>query len=294
IEIFGGYDLTVHADLVNPTLNNFFGLGNNTEIDEDKNIRHYLARYNYFEADALIKQRLSSALHIAVGPTFYHYWYEPESNRNKILESPSLIGLDSLSVYTNKSYVGGKAAININNLNSELFPTRGILWNNEFTFLSGVTGNSGSLTKFTSDMSVYASLSAPARLIAVLRLGGGHIFNEKFEYFQALNLGANNFLRGFRKNRFSGSSLAYGSLELRAKLFQSKWYILPGDFGLVAFNDLGRVWLKNENSRRWHYAYGGGIYYVPFNMVIVSATAAFSKEENLLNFSVGTKINITF
>jgi outer membrane protein assembly factor BamA len=182
----------------------------------------------------------------------------------------------------------------INNLNDELFPTRGILWNTELSVLAGLKGNSRAISKLTSDMSIYASLSSPAKLIAVVRAGAGHIFNEQFEYFQALNLGANNFLRGFRKNRFSGSSIAYGSLELRIKLFRSNWYILPGDVGLVAFNDVGRVWMKNENSRRWHNAYGGGIYYVPFNMVIVSATTGFSREENLFNFSVGTKINITF
>jgi outer membrane translocation and assembly module TamA len=169
------------------------------------------------------------------------------------------------------------------------------MWNTDLTILGGIKGNAGALTKFTSDMSVYASLSTFSRLVGVLRLGGGHIFNKNFEYFQALNLGSNNFLRGFRKNRFSGSSLAYGSLELRAKLFRSGWYILPGDFGLVAFNDIGRVWLRNTSSRRWHNAYGGGIYYVPFNMVIVSATMAFSREEkSLFNFSVGTKLNITF
>jgi hypothetical protein len=38
-------------------------------------------------------------------------------------------------------------------------------------------------------MSAYASLSSPAKTVAVLRLGGGHIFNRDFEFFQAMNLG---------------------------------------------------------------------------------------------------------
>ena len=294
VHLIGEYDLLVHADLANPTLNNFFGLGNNTEIDKTKDAQYYYARYKYLEAEVAFKKRLSSTLSVAVGPSFHHYWYEKEDNVGKILEKPSEVGLDSVSVYTNKAYLGGTAVIHINNLNNELFPTRGILWHTDLTVLSGLTGKSGALTRVTSDMTVYASLSQPARLVAVVKLGGGHIFNKNFEYFQALNLGANNFLRGFRKNRFSGSSLAYGSLELRLKLFRSKWYVLPGDFGLVGFNDVGRVWLNGDESKRWHYTYGGGIYYVPFNMVIVSATTGFSKEENLFNFSIGTKINLTF
>src|SRR5207342_3069480 len=127
-------------------------------------------------------------------------------------------------------------------------------------------GQSKTITKLSSDMAVYASLSLPARTIAVLRLGGGHIFNRDFEYFQALTLGANNFLRGFRKNRFSGRSLAYGSMEIRQKLFTSKWYVIPGDFGLVGFGDLGRVWYPSDAANNvWHAAYGGGFYYVPYN-----------------------------
>ncbi|MET0394868.1 MAG: hypothetical protein ABW019_17115, partial [Chitinophagaceae bacterium] len=59
-------------------------------------------------------------------------------------------------------------------------------------------------------------------------------------------------------------------------------------------NDVGRVWYKGESSRKWHYVAGGGFYYNPFNIVIVSATIGFSTEETVLNFSLGTKFNLTF
>lgn len=294
VGLFGDADLVMNGELVNPTLDNFFGLGNNTVIDETKPVEFYRTRFNHFAFQAFYRKRFFDKVSVYAGPMYYNYSYEAEDNKDKILTNPSLIGLDSLSVTTTKNYLGAKVGIDINNLNSELFPTRGIHWTTEISSVSSISKTGGSLVKLTSDMAVYASLNSPTRLVAVLRFGGGHIFNKSFEYFQALNLGANNFLRGFRKNRFSGSSLAYGSLEMRAKLLTSKWYILPGDFGLIAFNDIGRVWMKNETSRRWHNAYGGGIYYVPFNMVIVSATMGFSKEEDLLNFSIGTKLNITF
>jgi outer membrane protein assembly factor BamA len=143
-------------------------------------------------------------------------------------------------------------------------------------------------------MTVHAALSDPARVVAVLKLGGGHIFSKQYEYFQALNLGANNFLRGFRKNRFSGNSLAYGSLELRIKLFDSKSYVVPGPVGIIGFNDVGRVWLKGEDSKKWHYSYGGGFYYAAYSYALISFTMAYSKEEKLFNFSLGTRFNITF
>src|SRR5204862_2830830 len=121
-------------------------------------------------------------------------------------------------------------------------PTRGIRWVNKLTSQQSLNRSSQSITKLESDMVIYASLKIPARIIGVIKMGAGHIFNDSIEYFQALSLGQNNELRGFRKNRFSGTSLAYGSLELRIKLFDSKSYVLPGQVGLVVFNDIGRVW----------------------------------------------------
>src|SRR5690606_16872951 len=294
INVLGNYDLVANASYINTTLDNFFGLGNNTEFDKSKGIRFYRATYKTTEAAVLLRRKYFGKRGFLAGPHFLHYWNDPKDNVGKILGEPGLIGLDSANVYSNKSYLGGKFAIDLTNLNNELFPTRGIHWYNELSFLSGVTKQSNAITKLTSDMVVYASLRSPARVVTVIRLGAGHIFNNNFEYFQALNLGANNFLRGFRKNRFSGSSLAYGSLEVRVKLFESKWYILPGSVGILAFNDIGRVWMKNDPSRRWHNSFGGGLYYVPFNMVLVSANVAFSKEATLFNFSIGTKINLTF
>ncbi len=83
-------------------------------------------------------------------------------------------------------------------------------------------------------------------------------------------------------------------MELRVKLFKSESYILPGDVGLMGFYDLGRVWQRSESSRKWHYSYGGGFYYAPFNLVLVSATYGISDEDQLFNFSLGTKFNLTF
>ena len=125
-------------------------------------------------------------------------------------------------------------------------------------------------------------------------MGGGHIFSDHYEYFQALTLGDDNYLRGFLKNRFAGSSDAYADVELRVKLCDVKSYVMPGALGIVGFNDVGRVWVKGENSNIWHDGYGTGLYYTPFNMMIVSTTIAFSDESTLFNFTIGAKINLIF
>ncbi len=88
--------------------------------------------------------------------------------------------------------------------------------------------------------------------------------------------------------------MLYSDMEVRIKLFTSESYLLPGDVGLVSFYDMGRVWLKNEKSKKWHQSFGGGLYYAPFNLAIISATVGISDEDALFNFSLGTRFNLTF
>ena len=292
--VIGNNDITVAGEMAKPTLNNFFGIGNFTKVRNDKDVQYYRVRYNYVYGEALLRHRLGNVLQVSAGPQIYDYWNHPEDNDKKILNSPSLVGLDSLRVYKTKTYVGGKLRILLNNVNSEFMPTRGIHWNTEFSALGGINKNSRPLTTLTSDMTLYSSLTDPARVVSVLKLGGGHIFSNNYEYFQALNIGQNNFLRGFRKNRFAGTSLAYGSLTLLVKLLDTKSYLFPGSIGVLGFDDVGRVWVQNQSSKKWHNSVGGGLYYSPFNMVLISAAVGFSEEETLFNLSIGTKFNLTF
>ncbi len=292
IQSIGPYDLLINADLQRPALRNFFGYGNDTK--QEKDISFYRARYNMINADVLLQQRLFGILRMGIGPSYNYYSNHEYTNEKKVLENPELLGLDSGSVYTSKQYLGGKLFLNINNQNSELFPTRGIRWHTEFNMQKGISGDARPFTALHSDMDIYASLAELAQLVAVLRFGGGHIFSKDFEFFQAMSVGQNNYLRGFRRNRFSGRSMAYNSVELRFKLFDVKSYILPGALGLVAFNDVARVWSDGEHSARWHDSYGGGLYYIPFNMFIISATMAYSEEDPLFNITIGTKLNLTF
>jgi hypothetical protein len=287
-------DLLIRSELVNPSISNFFGLGNETIFDKSKGIEFYRVRYRYFDVDVLIRKRFSEIVSLSIGPSYYQYWNKFKDNSKRILANPDVIGTDSASVYGVKQYLGAKARFDIDFVNNEIFPTRGITWFTEFTSLYGFKKNSHNLSKLTSDVTIYAALRDPGRIGAIFRLGGGHVFSKEYEYFQALSLGAHNFLRGYRKNRFSGSSVAYASAELRAKLFKSKSYVLPGDVGLMGFYDVGRVWNKEEISKKWHPTYGGGFSFLPSGVVMMSFTVGISPEESLMNFSLGSKLKLVF
>ena len=51
-------------------------------------------------------------------------------------------GSDSNMIYSNKSYVGGKMNLDVNYVNSELFPTRGITWYNSLLAVEGLNKKS--------------------------------------------------------------------------------------------------------------------------------------------------------
>lgn len=288
-------DIIFNAEIVNPALNNFFGFGNETNYDKGRGIAYYRVRNNYFQADLLMRKRAKGDIFkIALGPTYYHYWNHLSDNENKILNHPAVLGIDSASIFTNKDYAGGKLKMDIDYVNNELFPTRGITFYTEWTALKGLNNNSRDLTKLTADMTIYATISDQSKVTTVLRAGAGHIFSKNPEYFQTLSLGANNYLRGYRKNRFSGTGMLYGNAELRFRLFRSKSYVLPGDVGLLGFYDIGKVIMEGQSSQKWHGAYGGGIYFVPYNLVMINGTIGFSREDRLFNFTLGTKFNLSF
>jgi hypothetical protein len=62
---------------------------------------------------------------------------------------------------------------------------------------------------------------------------------------------------------------------------------LPGSFGLIGFNDVGRVWVPGESSDKWHDGYGGGLYIIPAQLVLIEAVMGFSKEGSLPYISIG-------
>ncbi|TCL62604.1 hypothetical protein EV196_1121, partial [Mariniflexile fucanivorans] len=89
----------------------------------------------------------------------------------------------------------------------------------------------------------------------------GHIIsNQSFEFYQAARIGGKNGLRGFRNERFSGQTSYYQNTDLRWNITRFNAGILPAKLGAFTGFDYGRVWLKNDNSNKWHTAYGGGLY----------------------------------
>ncbi|WP_341834567.1 BamA/TamA family outer membrane protein [Chitinophaga pollutisoli] len=268
---------------------NFFGFGNETVYDKnvtDPPIRYYRSRFNIYSAEMMLRTNLAQNISFAIGPSVTAASLEPEHNYGRFLDA--FDKGDSVRLYAKKSYAGLRGAFAIDTRDNKLVATRGLLWNTYILGSKGINGASRNMLQVRSDMSIYASLGLPPNVVLVTRFGGGYTWGNP-EFFQALSLGGTANLRGFRNNRFAGHGMFYNNMELRVKLFDFTSYILPGSVGLIGFNDVGRVWYRGEDSGKWHNGFGGGVYFSPVNLVVLTAVLGHSSEGTLPYVTFGFK-----
>ena len=151
-------------------------------------------------------------------------------------------------------------------------------WNTEASFNYDLDLESKTFNQIASDLGVFLSFRKPYRTVLAFRVGGSINIGD-YQFFQASSLGGKTNLRGFRATRYSGDASLYQNSEFRFKLFNFSNYISKGEFGILAFNDVGRVWLEGEGSNRWHHGYGGGIWVSPFSIAVLTACYERSRDE---------------
>ncbi len=290
-DVFGKWGLSVDAEVQEPFfISNFFGYGNDSQYDfegegeaavagEDaidfyriRTDRTYgrLGLHRYLDERQRTSFRFGTVLRGA----------EIDEKDNTFIELPTS-GVDPTKVQEQHLYLGGDVGFSHDTRDNRAIPTSGMFFDANFERIWGSNFRSEDLTRLTSSISLYAGIKFPARLVIANRVGVEHVFENDFEFFNAAQLGGWTNLRGFRRNRFHGQTALYHNLDLRLKLFSFTTYIFPGQFGLLAFQDVGRVWIDGENSDTWHVGRGFGAYVAPLNVLAISVEQAFTDEENL-------------
>jgi outer membrane protein assembly factor BamA len=105
---------------------------------------------------------------------------------------------------------------------------------------------------------------------------------DRYQFYQAANLGGDNGLRGYREQRFTGKSFLVGSADVRYSLPKFKIGLIPLQTGIFAGTDLGRVWLPEEDSKKWHNSYGGGFW--------ITGSGGLNANLSLFNSIEGTRL----
>lgn len=276
------YDVIVKAEIKAPGyVTNFFGIANNSVYDKSKGISYYRTTYTMGTASVLLGKQLQSWMRVGIGPAFQYIKLNENKNSGKFVSDVTVNGLNEATLFQNKLYAGAEGRIDINSRNSAAVPTRGALIKAYARQLFGLNSYSKSLLQTGLDIRIFMSFVPKTKLAFATRIGMARNFG-RFEFQQAQYLSGIENLRGFRKERFAGRGMLFNNSELRVKLFDFPTYIFTGSLGVLAFHDVGRVWVDNERSGRWHNGYGGGIWVAPIRRFVIVGTLAYSKEEKAL------------
>ncbi|HTI09389.1 MAG TPA: BamA/TamA family outer membrane protein [Puia sp.] len=276
IHAIGSLDLLLHTSIKAPNNTiNFFGFGNESVYDKHtkEGIRYYRARFNAYDADLQLRRKMGSVFTLAAGPAVQYFTLDSADNKDRFINRSDVPGLDHATLYHARGYVGGRATAIVDDRNDKILPTRGIYWETRFSSYGGLNEESHRYSQLNSDLSLFTSFNTRGNVVISTRVGWGKTFG-KYEFYQSQYLGGTENLRGYRKFRFAGDESFYHNIDLRIRLADFQTYLFPGSLGLLFFNDVGRVWLRGEDSRQWHDGYGGGLWISPLKKLVFSASYA--------------------
>lgn len=258
---------------------NFFGRGNETPfIKEGDFKRYYRARFNTFEANPALRWQNGRGRSFSIGPSFSYYRFDASDNAGRFITHSNLLhSYDSVTVEKDKVHAGLAFSFENDRRDNKLLPSRGSNISLRALGYKGINHYSRSFIRIVPEISVYKSPGKATCLVIADRLGGG-ITIGKTAFYQSLFLGGQDNLLGYHQYRFAGQHMLYNNLEIRVKISDFASYILPGQFGALAFYDTGRVWEKGEDSQKWHNGTGGGLYFSPAQMTLIRAVAGYSEE----------------
>jgi len=272
---FGGYFSSPNHVM------NFFGYGNETQNPQDtKGIE-----YNRVEV-----QQISANIGLLRNSNFGSFFkLQATFDAFEVKDSPTqFIGEAEVLNKDKSNFFGTLEGIyQYRSFDDIINPTIGMM----FDLKVGVTDN----IEFTnlvfgsikSRIGFYNSLVRSRKLILKTNFRYNVNIGDKYQFYQAASLGGENGLRGFRQQRFTGKSMLVGSADLRYSLPKFKLGLYPLQIGIYGGADLGRIWIKGEESNKWHNSYGGGVWFDGVGGLNANFNLFQSTEGSRITFGMG-------
>ena len=285
--IFQDWNLHVAGTFTSENFtNNFFGYGNETvNNDEELDLDYNRVKTGIYAAKIGIIKKGSFGSDYGFRTIFEGIEIEETEDRFISEFAPEI----NTDFYKRRFFGGLEAEYNYKSFDNAINPSRGM------TFMLNVGGKTEFKdTKNTygfinSDLGFYNALSKDRKLVLKTDLRTQIRIGDELVFYQASNIGGNNGLRGFRTERFTGKNSLVGSADVRYSFPSFKTNILPLQIGIFGGADVGRVWLKGEDSEKWHNDYGGGFWITAAESL--SGTFNFFNSTEGLRFSFGFGLN---
>ena len=271
----------------------FYGFGN--ETDDDATDRQFRVRNQQFQMTPTLRLPLADHLTLSVGP-WIEYSRTTEGDRLIDRLAPygsggfgSLGGLARVRLDTRRSLPDSELALALPLRADNLaggYPLWGVLVDFTAAGSPPVWDTVETWGWIEGSAATFLSAGPDGRATLALRGGGRQTFGT-YPYFGAAFVGGADVvdggttLRGYRPQRFAGDASLFGNLDLRIWLTRVK-LLLPGDLGVLGFGDVGRVFFDEENSRKWHPSWGGGVWFAPLARTNSLTVSVAGSPENTL------------
>ncbi|WP_282069045.1 metallophosphoesterase [Olleya namhaensis] len=286
--LFGDWNLHVAGQVTSENFtNNFFGYGNQTVNNDDVLELDYnrIKTSTYAASVGILKKGdfgsdygaklLTEAIEIGETPNRFIETLEPSTTNDDF--------------YNRRVFVGLEGNFNYQSFDNASNPTRGMTLGLDVGAKSEVNNSKYTYGYINSELGFYNALSTNRKLVLKTDVRSQLRFGDDLIFYQAANIGGNNGLRGYRLQRFTGQNSLTGSADIRYSFNQFKTRALPLQLGVFAGGDVGRVWLKNGDSKVWHNDFGVGFWVTAADSV--SGTFNFFNSEEGLRFSFGFGLN---
>jgi hypothetical protein len=276
---------------------NFFGIGNDTEISQDKyDDKFYTARYKGYTASAFLERVFLQRSVLRVGPAYEEYTSDFADNSllGTLQQNPTPGTEQRRPNASFQRLLGVNALLDLDFRDRQAFARRGVRLQARHETFHQLTSTESTfgLTQGFAEYYGTARLGIPVTL--VLKGGGAKNYGPTADipFYKLTSLGLRENLRGYYRNRFTGDASLYLNTELRLALGQVKNGFLPFYYGVFGFYDQGRVYYQGNSPGGWHDGYGAGFYIAPVvESLAFSVSYQQSAENPLIQFGLGFNID---
>lgn len=280
----GGTRTTLTAQYEGAERNRFFGFGNESSFgsvsiaDVDADSARVGRDQMLFAAE--FAWELAERVDFSLGPFIERF--DHHGNSGRLIAEVDPLG------FSDFTQLGFRSGFSVSGGDESAYPLRGVRLDAMGTWVPPALDVQSAYGSIAGSLVTYITATgAPMQPTLALRVAGERVWGD-YPYVGAAFLGGDSSLRGFLHDRFAGDASLFGSAELRLRLADTR-FILPGQFGIFGLTDVGRVWLDGEDSSKWHFGGGGGVWmsFLKQHTPTISVSVATSSESTKIYAGLG-------
>ncbi len=227
----------------------YHGFGNETELTAPNEF--YKTTQRQFEVAPAMTVFPVPHLRFALGPVLHH--------ANTVLGQGNFIDIERPYGASAFGQIGARVTVDLDSRDLRAAATRGVHLTGGAALYPALWDVLSTYGAVFAEGATYLTWRVPREMTLALRVGGKKVWGDP-PYHEAAFLGGASTVRGYAEQRFAGNAAVYGNAELRTPLTRVSLF-LPGELGVFALGDVGRVFQAGETSNQWHGAAGGGLWF---------------------------------